>query len=107
MMGWRMGYLAFKDSNDTLFRQIQKVQDTVPICPTQVSMHVALQAVQEGRPWVRQQLTSLMGNRCCITENGIFTASWILGAGWGLGLRGGGGKWEGHFWVLISISGNK
>jgi len=63
MMGWRMGYLAFKDSNDTLFRQIQKVQDTVPICPTQVSMHVALQAVQEGRPWVRQQLTSLLGNR--------------------------------------------
>lgn len=64
MMGWRMGYLAFRDRDARLFDQVQKVQDTVPICPTQVSMHVALQAVQEGRPWVRQQLTTLMGNRC-------------------------------------------
>lgn len=63
MMGWRMGYLAFKDGSGGLFDQIQKVQDTIPICPTQISMHVALQAVREGRPWVERQLTTLMGNR--------------------------------------------
>lgn len=63
MMGWRMGYLAYRDKQGRLSEQLQKVQDTIPICPPQLSMHVALQATREGRPWVQERLQSLLGNR--------------------------------------------
>lgn len=63
MMGWRTGYIAYKDADGSFTRQLQKVQDTIPICPPQLSMHVALAASREGRPWVHHQLQSLLGNR--------------------------------------------
>lgn len=64
MMGWRTGYLAYKDQGDRLSDQLQKIQDTIPICPPQLSMHVALHAVKAGRNWVEQQLETLLENRC-------------------------------------------
>ena len=32
--------------------QMDKIQDTIPICPTQISMVMALGAVRAGREWV-------------------------------------------------------
>lgn len=63
MMGWRMGYLAYQDQGDRLSDQLQKIQDTIPICPPQLSMHVALHAVTAGPAWVKARLSSLLGNR--------------------------------------------
>ena len=42
MMGWRMGYLAYDESNSDLAESLLKVQDTIPICPTQISQHLSL-----------------------------------------------------------------
>ncbi len=62
MMGWRVGYLAFpQDSKVGL--ELLKAQDTIPICATQLSQQVALGALQAGRPWVKQKLTSVINNR--------------------------------------------
>lgn len=67
MMGWRVGYLAYPDApsaaDPNLEDQLIKVQDTVPICPTQMSMHVALGALQHGRQWVVDRVQGLEGNR--------------------------------------------
>ncbi len=63
MMGWRIGYIAYQDSGG-LGAELAKVQDTIPICPPQLSQYVALGALQAGRPWVASQLESIMGNRC-------------------------------------------
>lgn len=61
MMGWRTGYLAYMASG--LGDQLLKVQDTIPICPPQLSQLVAFGAVQAGRGWVAQQLQTILGNR--------------------------------------------
>lgn len=63
MMGWRTGYLAYQDEGNRLSDQLQKIQDTIPICPPQLSMHVALHAVNAGPTWVRERLSTLLGNR--------------------------------------------
>lgn len=63
MMGWRTGYLAYRDKNGELSCQLQKVQDTIPICPPQLSQQVALHAIREGRTWVKDRLKSLLTNR--------------------------------------------
>ena len=67
MMGWRVGYLAYPDAQSAadpnLEDQLIKVQDTVPICPTQMSMHVALGALKHGRQWVVDRVQGLEGNR--------------------------------------------
>jgi aspartate/methionine/tyrosine aminotransferase len=62
MMGWRVGYIGYQDNNG-LGEQLAKVQDTIPICPPQLSQYVALGALQAGRPWVAAQLQSIMCNR--------------------------------------------
>lgn len=63
MMGWRVGYIAYKDLCG-LGEQLLKVQDTIPICPPQLSQYVALGSLQAGRPWVQQQLDTIIQNRC-------------------------------------------
>ena len=40
MMGWRVGYIAYPSTNGQegeLGMQLLKVQDTIPICPPQLS----------------------------------------------------------------------
>jgi aspartate/methionine/tyrosine aminotransferase len=39
------------------------VQDTIPICPTQLSQLVAEVALQEGREWVTERVRTLTHNR--------------------------------------------
>jgi aromatic aminotransferase len=63
MMGWRVGYLAYPGESQCpgLGAQILKVQDTIPICPSQLSQMVALAALQEGREWVSARVKELQG----------------------------------------------
>ena len=65
MMGWRVGYIALPDDSQApgLGREMLKVQDTIPICPTQVSQVLALEAVREGRQWVTDHVAGLQGAR--------------------------------------------
>lgn len=67
MMGWRLGYIAYPATelaaNSELGFQMAKVQDTIPICVTQMSQVAALGALEAGSPWVRQQVQGLASNR--------------------------------------------
>ena len=67
MMGWRLGYIAYPSANlvsdPQLGFQMSKVQDTIPICVSQMSQVAGLGALQAGSPWVRQQVQGLSKNR--------------------------------------------
>lgn len=67
MMGWRLGYIAYPNASlaadPDLGFQMSKVQDTIPICVSQMSQVAGLGALQAGSPWVRQQVQGLAGNR--------------------------------------------
>lgn len=67
MMGWRLGYIAYPDAelaaDPEVGFQMSKVQDTIPICVTQMSQVAGLGALQAGSPWVRQQVQGLSSNR--------------------------------------------
>eukprot|EP00192_Tetraselmis_astigmatica_P012572 CAMPEP_0117669738 /NCGR_PEP_ID=MMETSP0804-20121206/12314_1 /TAXON_ID=1074897 /ORGANISM="Tetraselmis astigmatica, Strain CCMP880" /LENGTH=405 /DNA_ID=CAMNT_0005477859 /DNA_START=200 /DNA_END=1417 /DNA_ORIENTATION=- len=67
MMGWRMGYVAFPADGE-VGPQMDKIQDTIPICPTQASMVMALGAVKAGRGWVEEHVRSLEPNRKAIID---------------------------------------
>eukprot|EP00892_Ulva_mutabilis_P011941 jgi/Ulvmu1/9119/UM005_0214.1 len=73
MMGWRVGYLAFPAASvhPTLGDEILKVQDTIPICPTQISQLVALESLKEGRGWVTERVNQLAGAPRRITARAI------------------------------------
>jgi len=65
MMGWRVGYIAYHRS---LRNSLLKAQDTIPICPTQISEKMALGALEAGREWVLSKLPSLVRNRDLLLE---------------------------------------
>lgn len=67
MMGWRVGYIAYPDNSD-LAMNLLKVQDTIPICPTQISQHVALGALEAGHVWVSERVKELERNRIAILQ---------------------------------------
>ena len=60
----RVGYIAYQGG--ALGEQLLKVQDTIPICPPQLSQHLALGAVSAGRPWVAERVAAIAGNRRAI-----------------------------------------
>ena len=62
-----------------------KVQDTVPICPTQLSQVVALGAVHAGRAWVQERVEGLTEQKAAVMR-----ALQPLGK-WGEGVLGGRG----------------
>lgn len=66
-MGWRLGYIAYPNADlaadPEVGFQMSKVQDTIPICVTQMSQVAALGALQAGSPWVREQVQGLSSNR--------------------------------------------
>lgn len=45
-----------------------QVQDTIPICPSQLSQHMALAALQQGGSYVEQQIAGLEGNRAAVAD---------------------------------------
>ena len=72
MMGWRVGYVAYHLESG-LGRQLAKVQDTIPICPSSLSQVVAAAALDpgasgtEGGPaWVAGKVAGLVGNRAVV-----------------------------------------
>lgn len=81
MMGWRLGYIAYPDNelaaDPELGFQMLKVQDTIPICVTQMSQVAALGALEAGSPWVRQQVQGLSSNRSACSvhfSTSVFTS---------------------------------
>ena len=56
MAGWRVGYAAFPRQ---LMGALAKVQDTVLICPPQVSQRAALAALEAGPAWCRPRIAAL------------------------------------------------
>ncbi|KAJ9506883.1 hypothetical protein QJQ45_005076 [Haematococcus lacustris] len=64
MMGWRVGYLALPDpqGDGDLLHQLLKIQDTIPICATQLSQQLALEALTSGQGYVQDQIRGLEGS---------------------------------------------
>jgi aspartate/methionine/tyrosine aminotransferase len=56
MAGWRVGYAAVPRQ---LMGALAKVQDTVLICPPQVSQQAALAALEAGPVWCRPHIAAL------------------------------------------------
>jgi katanin p60 ATPase-containing subunit A1 len=65
LMGWRIGYLAYPPA---LAPQLLKVQDTIPICPCQISQHAAIGALTAGHSWVQEHVTNLGPNLLAVRE---------------------------------------
>jgi len=65
MAGWRLGYMVIPD---TLWETIDKIQDTLLVCPPMVSQHVALAALRVGRAHSSSHLDRLVRMRTLIAE---------------------------------------
>ena len=50
MASWRVGYMIVPEA---LFEAVNKIQDTILICPPAVSQHAALAALEVGRDYAR------------------------------------------------------
>lgn len=98
MMGWRLGYIAYPNADlaadPEVGFQMSKVQDTIPICVTQMSQVAALGALQAGSPWVREQVQGLSSNR-----EAILDALSPLADGTNSGVAGGEGAI--YFWAKL------
>jgi aspartate/methionine/tyrosine aminotransferase len=68
MAGYRCGYLVVSKKQVELFRQMVKVQDTIPICPSRFSQLAALGALSAGRSWVIDKVNTLETGRQAILE---------------------------------------
>ncbi|KAH9262973.1 hypothetical protein BASA82_000009 [Batrachochytrium salamandrivorans] len=60
LAGWRIGYVDCPSAQ--AFEAMLKVQDTVVICPTQVSQHAALGALEADEDWLQSRVASLPEN---------------------------------------------
>jgi aspartate/methionine/tyrosine aminotransferase len=65
MASWRVGYMVVPER---LSEAINKIQDTLLICPPAVSQHAAEAALQVGRDYPRAHLDRLDGMRHAIFE---------------------------------------
>jgi aspartate/methionine/tyrosine aminotransferase len=65
MASWRVGYMVVPEA---LCDAVNKIQDTVLICPPAVSQHAALAALEVGRVYARGHLTELDSMRRSIFE---------------------------------------
>ena len=53
MASWRIGYMVIPDA---LLEAVNKIQDTILICPPAVSQHAALAALDVGRAFAGAHL---------------------------------------------------
>ncbi|WIA39771.1 hypothetical protein OEZ86_005827 [Tetradesmus obliquus] len=93
MMGWRVGYIAYPGkqllqharADTSLEEQLLKIQDTVAICPGQLSQHLALAALQQGSSYVQESIAALAHNRQLIADAlsplGSHGEGWVGGDG--------------------------
>jgi aspartate/methionine/tyrosine aminotransferase len=65
MASWRIGYLVIPEA---LHEAVNKIQDTILICPPAVSQHAALAALEVGRAFAGAHLARLDGTRRAIFE---------------------------------------
>ncbi|HUR19734.1 MAG TPA: pyridoxal phosphate-dependent aminotransferase [Vicinamibacterales bacterium] len=65
MASWRMGYMVIPE---VLWDAVNKIQDTVIICPPLVSQHVAVAALQIGRSFCSPHVERLNGIRVMMAE---------------------------------------
>jgi aspartate/methionine/tyrosine aminotransferase len=65
LASWRMGYMVIPEA---LWDAVNKIQDTVLICPPAVSQHAALAALRVGRAYTNPYLAELDGLRRLIFE---------------------------------------
>jgi len=62
MAGFRVGYIAINTTGPKgrdAYRQMLKVQDTIPICASRISQIAALGALDVGRGWVKEKVETL------------------------------------------------
>jgi aspartate/methionine/tyrosine aminotransferase len=65
MASWRIGYMVVPEA---LYDAVNKIQDTILICPPAASQHAALAALEAGRPYAAQHLPMLDAMRRTIRE---------------------------------------
>ncbi len=65
MASWRIGYMVVPE---LLAEAVNKIQDTLLICPPSVSQHAALAAIGVGRAYAAAHLERLDGTRRLILE---------------------------------------
>jgi aspartate/methionine/tyrosine aminotransferase len=65
MASWRIGYMVIPEILD---EAVNKIQDTILICPPAVSQHAALAALAVGRSFAGAHLTRLDETRRTIFE---------------------------------------
>jgi aromatic aminotransferase len=78
MAGYRCGYVVISRQHESLFAEMLKVQDTIPIAPPRISQIAALAAMQEeddatllegaGKRWVLDQFQTLQTGRQAIIQ---------------------------------------
>ena len=65
MASWRVGYMVVPEG---LWDAVNKIQDTLLICPPGVSQHAALAAIRVGRPYAARHLPALDAMRHAIFD---------------------------------------
>jgi aspartate/methionine/tyrosine aminotransferase len=65
MASWRVGYMVVPE---TLLEAVNKIQDTILICPPAMSQHAALAAIQVGRSYAGTELARLDSMRTAIGD---------------------------------------
>ncbi len=60
---WRIGWMVFPAGLESA---LQKVQDTLIICPPVIAQYAALGAMREGRPFVREKVQALAQTRSMV-----------------------------------------
>jgi aspartate/methionine/tyrosine aminotransferase len=65
MASWRVGYMVVPD---VLFEAVNKIQDTILICPPAASQHAALAALQVGRDYAHGYISGLDATRRAILD---------------------------------------
>ena len=65
LASWRMGYMVIPES---LWEAVNKIQDTLLICPPLVSQHVAAAALRVGRSYCAPEVARLDAMRTLMAE---------------------------------------
>lgn len=68
LAGYRCGYLVLHEDCQQLWKNMLKVQDTLPISPPRISQVAALGALRAGPSWVRSRYESLECSRQAILQ---------------------------------------
>jgi len=71
LAGFRVGYITVSNRTEesrTMYHQMLKVQDTIPICASRISQIAALGSLRQGRQWVIDKVKTLDVGREAVKE---------------------------------------